>query len=216
MNELVAVLQHVLGGFQAMSAWEYLAVSLSVAYMLLAMRQSAWCWVAGGLSTLIYTILFFNGALLMESLLNFFYLAMAVYGWMQWRRGQMLGAESNSTQEYVLPVSSWSLPQNITLISITTAVSLGVGFIMDNYTYADFAYLDALTTCFGIVATYLLTQKILENWLYWVVIDALSIYLYVCKGYFPTVVLFCFYTVLAAVNYYQWQKSMRACSAVNS
>ncbi|BBN82512.1 nicotinamide mononucleotide transporter [Pseudoalteromonas sp. A25] len=216
MNELVAFVQHVLGGFQAMSVWEYVAVSLSVAYMLLAMKQSPWCWVAGGISTLIYTILFFNGALLMESLLNFFYLAMAVYGWVQWQRGQVLSAEPNGLQEQPLPVSSWSLSKNIKLIGSTAAVSLGVGFIMDNYTHADFAYLDALTTCFGVVATYLLAQKILENWLYWVVIDALSIYLYVCKGYFPTVVLFVFYTVLAAVNYYQWQKSMRDCTAINT
>ncbi|WP_261592665.1 nicotinamide riboside transporter PnuC [Pseudoalteromonas holothuriae] len=203
-------LQHVISGFQAMSVWEYLAVVLSIAYMLLAMKQSAWCWVAGGLSTLIYTLLFFNGALLMESLLNFFYLAMAVYGWWQWRQGAVTSAKSIQVTQSTLLVSSWSVAKHSKLIVLTSLCSLGVGYVMDNHTYADFAYLDALTTCFGVVATYMLTKKVLENWLYWVVIDAVSIYLYVCKGYFPTVILFSFYTILAAVNYRQWHKSLHS------
>ncbi|CAM4093654.1 nicotinamide riboside transporter PnuC [Pseudoalteromonas byunsanensis] len=208
MNELVGFFQHVISGFQAMSVWEYSAVVLSIAYMLLAMKQSAWCWVAGGVSTLIYTLLFFNGALLMESLLNFFYMAMAVYGWWQWRQGHMLGAKLTLNEENQLPISSWSLHSHAWLILITSIVAVAVGYVMEHYTYADFAYLDSLTTCFGVVATYLLAKKVLENWLYWVVIDAASIYLYVNKGYFPTVVLFVFYTVLAAVNYLQWRKSL--------
>ena len=72
---------------QAMSAWEAAAVVLGVAYLLLAMRESLWCWYAAFASTGIFLVLFWNVNLLMESALQVYYLAMAVYGWWQWRRG---------------------------------------------------------------------------------------------------------------------------------
>ena len=77
---------------------------------------------------------------------------------------------------------------------------------MANYTYADFAYLDTFTTVFAVFATYMLTKKILENWLYWIVIDSVSIYIYINKGFYLTAVLFAFYTVLAFIAYNNWKK----------
>jgi nicotinamide mononucleotide transporter len=79
---------------------------------------------------------------------------------------------------------------------------------MNNYTRADFAYLDATTTCFSVISTYLVAKKILENWLYWVVIDAASIYLYISKGYYPTSVLFMLYTLMAVWGYRQWKRTL--------
>lgn len=73
--------QELINTLSAMSAWEFVAVFLSITYLLLAMRQSLWCWVAAFFSTLIYAILFFDAALLMDSVLNIYYLFMAVYGW---------------------------------------------------------------------------------------------------------------------------------------
>lgn len=199
-------IQQTISGFEAMSAWEYIAVGLSLIYMLLAMKQSLWCWPAAFFSTLIYTLLFFNGALLMESLLNVFYMVMALYGWHSWRQN---AANPGSTAgDNHLPVESWSATLHHRSIVITLTVAVGLGYIMDNYTHADYAYLDTLTTCFSIVATYLLAKKVLENWLYWVVIDAVSIYLYVSKGYYPTAVLFVFYTVMALINYFQWRQTL--------
>jgi nicotinamide mononucleotide transporter len=76
---------------------------------------------------------------------------------------------------------------------------------MDNYTNASFAYLDTFTTVFAVFATYLVTQKVLENWLYWVVIDFVSIYLYIEKGLMPTVVLFIFYVIIAGYGFIKWR-----------
>ena len=75
---------------------------------------------------------------------------------------------------------------------------------MTNYTHADFAYLDSFTTCFAVVTTYLVAKKILENWLYWIVIDAASMYLYYEKGYYPTLALFVFYTLMAGWGFKTW------------
>lgn len=189
-------LTQILSGFTAMSHWEYIAVGLSMAYLLLAIKENLWCWPAAFLSTLIYTIMYWNGALLMESLLNFYYMYMAVFGWLVWRKGKKDQAQR--------AITSWSINRHVILITLTTLASLLIGYVMKNYTHADFAYLDSFTTCFAVVTTYLVAKKVLENWLYWIVIDAASMYLYYEKGYYPTLVLFVFYTVMAAWGFKTW------------
>ncbi|WP_413402927.1 nicotinamide riboside transporter PnuC [Pseudoalteromonas sp. KJ71-7] len=186
----------VLSGFTAMSHWEYIAVALSMAYLLLAIKENLWCWPAAFFSTFIYTIMYWNGALLMESLLNFYYMYMAVFGWVVWRKGK-----ANQAQRLI---TSWPVNRHVILIVLTTLASLAIGYVMQNYTHADFAYLDSFTTCFAVVTTYLVAKKVLENWLYWIVIDAASMYLYYEKGYYPTLVLFIFYTVMAAWGFKTW------------
>ena len=196
----------ILSGFTAMSHWEYIAVALSMAYLLLAIKENLWCWPAAFFSTLIYTIMYWNGALLMESLLNFYYMYMAVFGWVVWRKGK-----ANQAQRLI---TSWPVNRHIILIVLTTLASLAIGYVMQNYTHADFAYLDSFTTCFAVVTTYLVAKKVLENWLYWIVIDAASMYLYYEKGYYPTLVLFIFYTVMAAWGFKTWYEEYEQSQAI--
>ena len=183
-----------------MTSWEMVAVLLSVTYLLLAIKQSLWCWVAAFISTLIYTILFFDASLLMDSALNLFYLVMAIYGWYSWKYTNAL----NKLEE--LKISSYNLNTNIKIIIVLTLISLCLGYYMANYTRADFAYLDTFTTVFAVFATYMLTKKVLENWIYWVVIDFVSIYIYINKGFYLTAVLFVLYTILAFIAYNNWKK----------
>lgn len=192
--------QELINTLSTMSAWEFVAVFLSIAYLLLAMRQSLWCWVAAFFSTLIYAILFFDAALLMDSVLNIYYLFMAVYGWYSWRFG-------NKNDENLHP-SSWKISLHVKIILILGFISLAFGYIMDNYTHADFAYLDSATTVFAIFTTYMLAKKILENWIYWIVIDAVSIYIYIEKSFYLTTLLFCLYTILAFIAYLQWKREL--------
>ena len=183
-----------------MTSWEMVAVFLSVTYLLLAIKQNLWCWVAAFISTLIYTILFFDASLLMDSALNMFYLVMAIYGWYSWKYGNGI----NKNEE--LEITSYGLNKNLKIIGTLIIVSLILGYIMANYTSADFAYLDTFTTVFAVFTTYTLTKKVLENWLYWIVIDSVSIYIYINKGFYLTAVLFAFYTVLAFIAYNNWKK----------
>lgn len=189
-------------GWAAMSYWEYIAVALGLAYLLLAMKQSIWCWPAAFVGTSIYTLLFWQGFLYMESLLNFYYLIMAIYGWYQWRSGQGESHQTKSEREIV----SWSWQKHSRWIAIAVIVSLVLGVIMDNYTDAKMAYLDTFTTVFSVMTTYMVTQKVLENWLYWVVVDAASIYLYLQQGYLPTAGLFLVYTFLAIQGFVMWRR----------
>ncbi len=226
--------EQLLEGFRAMSGWEYVGVIFGMLYLVLAMKQSLWCWPAAFISTLVYTILFWQGALLMESALNVYYLLMAIYGYWQWRGNANAPKESDSfktindpnarTEEKIIrpgettnshsesntkQIVSWSLPTHLVLIVLTSLFSICLGFLLEEYSHAKMAYLDSFTTCFAVVTTYLFTQKVLENWLYWVVIDLASIYLYIEMGYLPTAALFVVYTVLAIQGYRIWCKERR-------
>ena len=181
-----------------MSIWEYTAVAFSLAYVLLAIKQSLWCWPAAFISTAIYTILFWQGALVLESALNFYYLIMAVYGWWQWIGGNLSHKKEKA-------IESWTERRHAKWIACALTCALILGYITDNYTNAKLPYLDSFTTVFAVMTTYLVTQKVLENWLYWIVIDIASIYMYWQLGYFPSVALFVLYTGFAVAGYFRWR-----------
>ena len=182
----------------ATSVWEWLAVALAVAYLLLAIKENIWCWVAAFFSTAIYTVLFFDVNLFMESLLNIYYLLMAVYGFYLWRFTGRKGDDK--------PISRWSFKTHLWWIVGLSVIVTVSGYLLDKYTTQDFAYIDSFTTWFAVFTTYLLAQKVLENWLYWVVIDFISMFLYWEKGLLITAILFAVYTLMAIVGWLGWKK----------
>ncbi len=182
----------------ATSALEWLAVISAIAYLLLAIKESLWCWPAAFASTAIYIILFFDVNLYMQSFLNFYYLIMAVYGWFQWNK-----INNESPQKSIL---IWPIKRHFILIGVTTFLVFVSAFLLKNHTEQDFALIDSFTTWFAILATYMITQKVLENWLYWIIIDSVSIYLYLSKGFALTAVLFFSYIILAFIGWKTWKK----------
>lgn len=182
----------------SMSPVEALAVALAIAYLILAVRQSIWCWPCAFVSTALYIWLFHDASLFMESALNGFYLLMAVYGWYEWRYG---GARHAG-----LPVTVWPVLRHVTALAAIGVLSIASGYWLAENTAAAFPYLDSLTTWSAVWATFLVARKVLENWLYWFLIDALSVYLYFSRGLPLTALLFCFYLVLIPIGFLAWSK----------
>ena len=182
--------------------WEALAVLLGVAYLLGAMRESLWCWHAAFLSTLIYLFLFWHAQLPMESGLQIYYLAMAVYGWWHWHGGSGAGAEP-------LPVRTWPLRYHVAAIALVLAASLVSGAVLTHFGLGRLPYLDSFTTWGAIVTTWMVAQKLLENWLYWLVVDGVSLYLYIDRGLHLTALLFVVYLVIVVFGYFQWRRHYR-------
>jgi len=182
----------------ATSLWEWTAVIFAIIYLLLAIKENIWCWPAALVSTSIYAILFFDVNLYMESLLNLYYLIMAVYGWYLWRYKK--GGEK------VKPVIKWSLKTHGLLIIAISGLILISGLFLENYTNQDFAYIDSFTTWFAVITTYMVAQKVLENWIYWIAINSVSVYLYIQKDFALTAVLFVSYIFLAVWGWQKWKQ----------
>lgn len=180
----------------AMSLWEVAAVVLALAYLLLAMRENILCWYAAFASTAIYLVLFWDVSLLMESALQVFYLLIAVYGWWEWR--------NRSDSEETLHIHRWPLRMHVYAFVAVGLLTLLFGYVLDNYTSAALPYLDSFTTWGAVVTTYMVTRKVLENWLYWIVIDGAAIYLYVDRELYLTAVLFALYVILVVIGFFQW------------
>jgi nicotinamide mononucleotide transporter len=194
---------------QAMSYWEVIAVLLGIAYLLLAVRESLWCWYAAFVSTAIFLYLFWQVDLLMESALQIYYLVMAVYGWRQWQGG---GSDSEG-HVASLPISTWPARKHGLAIGGVLLASVVSAVLLRQYTQAALPLLDSFTTWGSILTTWMVTRKILENWLYWLVIDSVSIYLYLDRGLYLTALLFLAYLVIVIFGYRKWLLHYRETSS---
>lgn len=188
--------------FAAMAIQEVIAVSFAVLYLVLAIRQNIWCWFCAGISTAMFIYLYLDASLYMESVLNAFYLGMAIYGWYQWRSA---GLESGS-----LPVSVWPLRRHLLAITAILFLTALTGSLLSAFTQAAFPYIDSATTFAAMWATYLVAKKVLENWWYWLVIDVVSVFVFWSRDLELTAVLFVFYVGLIPLGIISWSRSYQA------
>ena len=204
LNESVS--NQIISAMQAMSGWEVLAVFLALAYVFLAVKERIECWYAALVSTAIYTFLFWDVSLLMESALQIYYVIMAIFGWHQWRQ--------HNNQQEDLTIHCWPLELHIASIAGIIAISMISGYLLTNNTSAALPYIDSFTTWASVFTTFMVARKVLENWIYWIVIDTVSIYLYIDRGLYLTAILFILYVIIAIYGYSQWLQRYQLQEAV--
>ena len=177
---------------------ESTAVIFAILYLILAVKQNILCWIAGIISSVLYFFIMQKAGLYMEAYLQVFYVVMGIYGWSQW------SASNASNPSFI--VNTWSKYQHMIAILIILALSLLSGFLLERYTDAALPFLDALVSWGAVVATYMVAKKLLENWIYWFVIDATSIFLFIERGLWLSAVLFATYLVIIFFGYQSWNK----------
>jgi len=186
---------------RAYSGLESTAVLFAVLYLVLAIRQNIWCWICAMVSTAIYVWIFVGAKLYMESVLNVFYFIMAIYGWFVWHSGESVDDD--------LPVSVWSQKTHFTAILVIAVLSATGGFLLTRYSDAAYPYVDSATTFAAIWATFLVARKVLENWWYWLVIDAVSVVIYWSRDLELTALLFVAYVAMIPIGLVSWTRSYR-------
>jgi nicotinamide mononucleotide transporter len=177
---------------------EMTAVIFAILYLLLAVKQNILCWPAGIISSVLYFFIMQTAGLYMEAYLQIFYVGMGIYGWLQWRSGEITNSR--------FTVHTWSKYQHLSAISIIIALSLLSGYLLARYTDAALPFIDALVTWGAVVATYMVAKKLLENWIYWFVIDTTSIYLFISRDLWLTAILFMIYIIIIYFGYKSWSK----------
>jgi nicotinamide mononucleotide transporter len=192
---------------QFVSAWhdtsgiELTAAALAVAYLLLAIRQQISCWLAAFISSCLYVWVFFGARLYMESVLNAFYAAMAVYGFLQWRQGRGGAA---------LAVTRWGIRRHAQGALAVLVLSLISSFFLRRFTPAAWPFVDSMVTWSSVFATFLVARKVYENWHWWLLIDSVSLYLYFTRRLYVTMLLFGLYLILIVIGMRAWRSSLRA------
>lgn len=183
---------------------EALAVAFGIAYLLLAVREYRACWYAAAISTALSIWLFWSVSLPMESALNVYYLFMAGYGWWQWRRPTATASDAATAP---LPVRRFTLREHLIAITSVVALTLVSGILLQNKTSAALPFLDSFTTWGSVITTWMVAKKILENWLYWLVIDSASILLYLDRELYLYAGLFAVYLVIVVFGWLEWRRS---------
>jgi nicotinamide mononucleotide transporter len=177
---------------------QWLAVVFNIAYVILAARENILCWWFGLVGVTLLAFIYFDAKLYSDTLLQMFYIVMSVYGWFTW--------SSRSSHQLAITRSNATNHFYYLLAGIIGTIVLGSLF---NQFGAALPYVDAFTSAFAVVATYLVAQKVLENWLYWIVIDSTCVVVYILRDLDLIALLFAIYTILAIAGYLVWIKKFR-------
>jgi len=182
---------------------EILGVIFSILYLFFSIRQNILLWPMGIASALLYMVVFFQSKFYADMGLNAYYVVISIYGWLLWKRGK-------EQQDSGLPVSRLGKKNAVILLLITTAAFVGIGILLKEYTDSPIPYWDAFTTAVSFTATWMLARKILENWILWIIVDLVSMGLYLYRGLYPTLLLFGIYTTMAVIGYIKWLRSYQS------
>ena len=173
-------------------------------YIVLSIQQNISLWLIGFLSSVFYMVVFFNSKLYANMSLQFYYLIMSAYGWYMWKKNRNIIHEP----EKKLHVTRISKILLIRCTFIGIFLLLILFRILDVFTDSPFPGWDSFTTMLSIIATWMLTRKYIDNWLLWIISDAISVGLYFYMKLYPTTILFFVYTIMAVVGFIEWRKTL--------
>lgn len=196
-------------------ALEIIAVCFGLASVLLAKRTNILVYPTGIVSTLIYIYLLWVNRLLGDMLINAYYTIMSIYGWVMWSKNStkehklIVGKVSgkDNAKLVVLAISSWLFVMAVYYLRpyIENGFSMqGVALSWSQFKWTD--YTDAFTTAIFLVGMWLMAKAKIENWIYWIVGDAISVPLYMYKGLAFSSLQYAVFTIIAIKAYFQWKE----------
>lgn len=204
MDLLAQIIDHA----RAFSWVDWITTLTAIIYVVLAARENIWCWFWGIISCSFWayaSFVFYQ--LWLDALLQIFYIVMAFVGFYQWK-------DRKAGSEALKPTTHLSTREHLTYWAILLPATFLFGYFFANYTPAAATYADAFTTVLSVVATFMLVQKKLETWLYWILADGLYIWLYGRQGAYLFSLLMVVYVVIAADGYFRWRRQMKTEAAI--
>lgn len=182
-----------------LEAIEIIATLFGLVFLILIIFEKKIGWWFGIAGSFISIYLFFYQKLYAEAILYTYYVIIGFYGYYLWNKNKLAP----------IIVKQWSLVNHAILIFSSILLALGLGYVLKKYTDADKPYIDAYTTIFSFSASYLEAKKILSTWLYWIVINGVTIWLYYSKELNYYGILTIIYFIASFWGYYSWRKSYK-------
>lgn len=179
---------------------ESIAVVTAITYVILAAKGNYWCFLFGLISSFIYLYICIEYQLYFDVVLNAFYVIMSIYGWINWRANTLSGE---------LKISRINQKYFWILIAVGLILNISLAEFASRFSEASLPYLDAFTTIFAILGTYLVIRRKIENWLIWIVVDFVATGMYFYKELYLTSILFLSYSVIAIIGYFKWKKQLQ-------
>ena len=168
-----------------------------ILYVFLEIRQNILLWPLGIVTSAVYIYVFRENGFYAGMGLQVFYLAISVYGWRTWGR----------EQKKDLTVRKIDLKTGTICAVVAFVLWGGLWYILDRWTDSPVPMWDGLITSLSVVATWMLTRKILEQWHVWIIANVIATVVYLAVGMYPTAILFLVYAIMAVVGLMEWSKS---------
>lgn len=182
-----------------MGMLEFVAVGTALIYVYLASKEKAICFIFGFISSAIYVYICWVHKLYFDTIINLYYIVMSVVGWNLWK-------QSKKTKS--LKIGYLGKKRTLIWCAIGLLIVFATGSIAKFHTDASLPYIDSFTTVFALIATLMVVKKHIENWILFIFIDGVSIWLYYYKELYLTSLLFSIYTIIAIRGYLLWKKNI--------
>jgi len=178
-----------------------------ILYVFLEIRQNILLWPLGIVTSAVYIYVFRENGFYAGMVLQLYYVAISVYGWRAWSMEQTESAEASKEQKISLTVRRIDLKTGIISAAVSLVLWAGLWYVLGRWTDSPVPLWDGLITSLSVVATWMLTRKLLEQWYVWIIANVIATVVYLAVGMYPTAVLFTVYAVMAVAGVREWRKS---------
>jgi len=175
-----------------------------IIYVFLEIKQKIWLWPVGIATSATYIIVFRDNGFYADMMLNVYYVVISIYGWRAWKYGK----SQDDHRRGELKIRRMSLQGTLTVTVAFFLILIIMWYVLDHFTDSPVPFWDSLITSLSIVATWMLTRKILEQWHVWILANAIAVIVYICKGMYPTSILFIVYFIMAIAGLREWKKDL--------
>lgn len=184
---------------------QIVGVVLGLLYLWLEYKANIWLWVVGLIMPIVHGTLYFQSGLYADFSMQLYYIAAGVYGLIVWGRG---AKEKDTKSE--LKISSTPLAVWVAIAGMYALLHVAIYLFLVNFTDSTVPFWDSLTTALCIIAYWMLSRKYVEQWLVWLVVDMVTVGLYIYKDIPLTAGLYALYCTMAVAGYLRWRRVMKA------
>ena len=176
--------------------------ALGLLYLWLEYKANIWLWVVGAIMPMVHGALYLSSGIYADAAMQLYYVAAGIYGLVVWLRRPQKQGEGKILHK----PKEWALP----LVAVYAVLHVAIYFLLTEFTESRVPVLDSMSTALCIVAMWMLSRKLVEQWLVWLVVDMISVGLYIYKGIPITAGLYTLYCALAIAGYMRWLKQIKS------
>ena len=183
---------------------QIVGVALGLLYLWLEYKANIWLWVVGLIMPIVHGTLYYRSGLYADFSMQLYYIAAGVYGLIVWSRGTKKKGEKREIAISTTPLAVW-----VAIVGVYALLHGAIYLFLVNFTDSTVPFWDSLTTALCIVAYWMLSRKYVEQWLVWLVVDVITVGLYLYKDIPLTAGLYALYSALAVAGYLRWRRTMK-------
>lgn len=180
---------------------QVLGVVSGLLFLYFEYKENVLLWPLGLVTSMLYIIVFYQSKFYADMSLQVYYVVISAYGWFVWMKGR-------DKMQKVVHIKYAGNALIIRIVGISFVLWYVLYEILIRYTDSPVPLGDAFTSAFSITATWMLSRKLLEQWWFWVIINFISVGLYVYRELYPTAFLFVVYGIISVAGYYEWKRKL--------